>query len=183
MDKLLNAEAALLGLLAEKPMYPYQIEEVVKYRDMRFWTELSMSSIYKLLQKLEKKSLVERKNEISDKNRLRKLYNISTKGQKALAAKIKSLLIAPEHIRWQVDIGMYNLHLLPADVVINTLTDYKTGLQEKIQGYQNLLKFLKDSNCPTHRLSIAERPIFLLQAEFQWLKSFIEKFISEHSLK
>ena len=57
MDALSNGEAALLGLLSEKPMYPYQIEQEVKYRDMRFWNDLSMSSIYKLLDGLEKKGL------------------------------------------------------------------------------------------------------------------------------
>jgi len=54
MPDLTNAEAALLGLLSERPMHPYQIEKEVRSRDMRFWTELSMSSIYKLLRKLEK---------------------------------------------------------------------------------------------------------------------------------
>ena len=60
-SSLSNAEAALLGLLAEKPMHPYQIEQEVRYRDMRFWTELSMSSIYKLLRKLEREGLVIKK--------------------------------------------------------------------------------------------------------------------------
>jgi DNA-binding PadR family transcriptional regulator len=46
MPNLSNAEAALLGLLSEQSMYPYQIEKEVRYREMRFWTELSMSSIY-----------------------------------------------------------------------------------------------------------------------------------------
>jgi DNA-binding PadR family transcriptional regulator len=74
MQEISNAEAALLGLLSEGPMYPYQIEQEVKYRDMRFWNDLSMSSIYKLLDGLERKGLVARANEVSPENRLRKLY-------------------------------------------------------------------------------------------------------------
>ena len=92
MKDLSNAETALLGLLSERPMYPYQIEHEVKFRDMRFWTELSMSSIYKLLRKLEKEDFVERTNEISNENRLRKLYRISKKGEEMLVTKIESLL-------------------------------------------------------------------------------------------
>ena len=50
MVEISNAETTLLGLLSEQSMYPYQIEQEVKYRGMRFWTELAMSSIYKLHQ-------------------------------------------------------------------------------------------------------------------------------------
>ena len=38
MVEITKAEAILLGLLSEQSMYPYQIEQEVKYRDMRFWT-------------------------------------------------------------------------------------------------------------------------------------------------
>ena len=87
-------------------MYPYQIEQEVKYRDMRFWTELSMSSIYKLLQKLEESRLDHtRTDKVSSENRLQKIYTISDKGKKALQQKIKTLLSTPEHKRWQIDIG------------------------------------------------------------------------------
>lgn len=81
MVEISNVEATLLGLLSEQSMYPYQIEQEIKYRDMSFWTELSMSAIYKLLHKLEKDKLVIRKTEISSENRLHTLYNLSDVGK------------------------------------------------------------------------------------------------------
>ena len=176
MKNLSNAETALLGLLSEQAMYPYQIEQEVKYREMRFWTELSMSSIYKLLQKFEKEGLVERTNEISNKNRLRKLYRISKKGKERLEEKIESLLSEPEHIRWQVDLGTYNSDLLQPETVIESLKKYKEALNEKIKGYGELLEFLKSSSCPAHRFAVAERPVYLLRAEIQWIDSYLEKY-------
>ena len=83
--KLTNAETALLGLLSEKPMYPYQIEQEVKSRNMRFWTDLSMSSIYKLLTKLEREKIVERIDDVSAENRIRKIYRLSKKGGECLS--------------------------------------------------------------------------------------------------
>jgi DNA-binding PadR family transcriptional regulator len=153
MVKISNAEAALLGLLSEQPMYPYQIEQQIKYRDMRFWTELSLSSIYKLLQKLEKDALVIRKDEISPENRLRKLYTISDKGKKLLEEKIEALLSEPEHIRWQID---------------------RAALEKKVSEYKALLKFLQEEECPTYRFAVANRPIFLLKGEIQWVDSYIK---------
>jgi len=173
MTDLSNAEAALLGLLSEQPMYPYQIEQEVKYRDMRFWTELSMSSIYKLLLKLEKAGFVVRTDEISPENRLRKLYAISEAGEAALKSKLLRLLQEPEHIRWQVDIATYNCDLLPAETVRAALSEYRKALEVKIKGYDDLHKFLQDSGCPSHRMSVATRPVYLLKGEIEWVDAFL----------
>jgi DNA-binding PadR family transcriptional regulator len=171
MASLSNAEAALLGLLSEEPMHPYRIEKEVKYRDMRFWTELSMSSIYKLLRKLEKQGFVSRKNKITGQNRLCKLYSVADKGKKALRQKLTALLSEPEHIRWQVDIGTYNCDLLSAKELSGALARYRAKLEEKIKGYKALHKFLQSAGCPSHRFAVALRPVFLLKAEIKWIDS------------
>jgi DNA-binding PadR family transcriptional regulator len=173
MQEISNAEAALLGLLSEEPMYPYQIEQEVKYRDMRSWTELSMSSIYKLLKNLEKNGLVMRVNEVSDENRLRKLYSISEEGTKVLQDKLRTLLSDPEHIRWQVDIATYNCDLLPLKTVQKALKEYRKGLEKNIAGYEGLQKFLKDSGCPSHRQGVAVRPVYLLKGEIEWVDAYL----------
>jgi DNA-binding PadR family transcriptional regulator len=183
MPQISNAESALLALLAEESMYPYQIEQEVKYRDMRFWTDLSMSSIYKLLKKLEKNGMVTRTNRISPKNRLQTLYALSEKGRDALIDTIQVLLSTPEHVRWQVDIGTYNWNLVPAKKRKDALKKYRAALLENIEGYRKLLKFLQDSNCPEHRHAVAIRPVFLLEAEVKWVDSFIESLADKSSFK
>lgn len=175
MVEISNAEAALLGLLSEQPMHPYQIEQEVKYRDMRFWTELSMSTIYKLLKKLEKDGLVTRTDEVSSENRLRKLYSLSDEGKRLLKEKILSLLSEPEHVRWQIDIGTYNSNLIPDKEVHASLLKYREALEKKISEYEALLKFLQDNQCPTYRFAVATRPIFLLKGEIQWVNSYLKQ--------
>ncbi len=171
MPPLSNAEAALLGLLSEKPMYPYQIEQEVQYRDMRFWTELSMSSIYKVLRKLHKEGFATKTNKVSEENRLRTFYTISPKGKRALRQTLKKLLREPEHIRWQIDIGTYNSDLLPDKKILDCLTAYRENLLKKIEGYKELLHFLKKSGCPDHRFHVASRPMYLLKGEIAWVDS------------
>ncbi len=173
MAELSEPEAALLGLLSEEPMYPYQIEKEVEWRDMRFWTELSMSSIYKLLRKCEKEGLVKRADRISPEGRLRKLCTISAKGRRALEEKIEDLLSRPGHVRWPVDIGIYNCDLLPVRRVRAALEKYRAALQEKIRGYEALLEFLRDAGCPPHRFGVATRPVFLLEGEIGWVDSYL----------
>lgn len=173
MNSLSNSEVALLGLLSEEPMHPYKIDQEVKYRDMRSWTELSMSSIYKLLRKLEKDELVERKNIISKENRLQKQYSISEKGKEQLRQNLISLLTTPEHIRWQVDIAIYNSSLISTDEIKQSLEKYREQLLKDIKGYEDLLQFLQESSCPSHRFEVARRPIFLLQADLTWVDSYL----------
>ena len=175
MTEISNAEAALLGLLAEEPRHPYQIEQEVKYREMRSWTDLSMSSIYKLLRKLEGDGLVSCAAEVSPENRLRKLYSLSEAGKKALAGKIEKLLRRSEDTRWQVDIGIYNSHLLPRRRLRAALNKYRQTLAERIKCYEELLKFLKSTGCTPHRQQVAMRPVYLLKAEDEWVRAFLKE--------
>jgi DNA-binding PadR family transcriptional regulator len=177
MNHLSNSEAALLGLLSEEPMHPYKINQEFEYRDMRSWTELSMSSIYKLLRKLEKEDLVTRENIVSEENRLQKQYSISEKGKQLLNQKLISLLATPEHMRWQLDIATYNSDLISKNELKQALEKYRAQLQKDIKGYQDLLQFLKDSDCPPHRFEVAKRPIVLLQADLTWVDSYLKTLI------
>jgi DNA-binding PadR family transcriptional regulator len=153
---------------------PYQIEQEVECRSMRDWTGLSMSAIYKLLIDLEKGGLVVRTNEVSPQNRLRKLYEISDTGKKALAHKLEVLLSEPEHILWQVDIGTYNCDLLPKKTVLKALKNYRKSLENGIKCYGELNKYLEDCGCPPHRFAIASRQIYLLKAEVEWVDSYMK---------
>jgi DNA-binding PadR family transcriptional regulator len=174
MNAISNAEAALLGLLSEEAMHPYRLEQEVKFRDMRSWTELSMSSIYKLLRKLEKEGLVDLTTKVSKENRLQKLYAVSAQGRNALEQKLESILCASEHVKWQIDIATYNIDILTVKKAREALKKYRKDLQDKIVGYKNLYAFLRDAKCPKHRFAVALRPIFLWEAEIKWVDSFLE---------
>jgi len=173
--ELTNTETVLLGLLSEGPMTPHQLQQEIQYRDMNFWTEISTSSIPELLVKLEKQGLVFQSNRSNDNNFLKATYSLSENGKNIFTRKIEKILSNVEHLRWQIDIGTYNCNLLPPKKVKDALCLYRTQLKEKIDGYKDLLKFLQLSKCPFHRLAIASRPIFLLEAELKWVDSFIEQ--------
>ena len=51
-------EAAILGLLWEKPLYGYTIEKIIEERGMRHWTDIGFSSIYYVLKRLESRNLL-----------------------------------------------------------------------------------------------------------------------------
>lgn len=172
--ELTNQEAALLGLLSEEPMHPYKIENEVKYRDMRSWTGLSMSAIYKLLRKLEKEGMVNRENKISQENRLQKLYSITELGRKLLKNKLRDLFSQPDQTQWSIDIALYNADLVDTASIREALHSYKITLEERIQSYRELHQFLKKHDCPPHRFQVALRPIYLWEAEIKWIETYLE---------
>jgi DNA-binding PadR family transcriptional regulator len=169
------AEAALLGLLSEGAKHPYQIEKDVQFRDMRYWTELSMSAIYKLLSKLEFMNYVESQTELSAENRARKVYQLTPDGEEAFKEKLRELLSEAEHVRWQVDVAFYNLDMLEREEQISLLKAYRQKVEQHIAGYRDLEAFMTGEGCRIYPLSIALRPIFMMEGELRWVDDFIRR--------
>jgi DNA-binding PadR family transcriptional regulator len=176
MNTISNKEAALLGLILEKPKHAYEIENDIKERDMRYWTEISMPSVYKLLNKLERQKLLESKVMTSKNNITQKVYNITSIGKKTFEEKLKELISAWQPSKYPLDIGLANLERLNKKEVIKLLTNYSESLDKILEGYSKLEKFLTDSKCPLGNIHLATRRIFLLKAEKKWLNKFIGEY-------
>ena len=174
-----NAETALLGLLAERPRHPYQIETEVRDRDMRAWTDLSMSSIYKLLRKLERDGFVASKAELSEQNRARKIYEITDDGMDLLRERVRVLLSEPAAVKWTIDVAISNLAVIPVEEAVACLRTYRAGLEERRSGYRALEDFLKSEGCPAYRFAFARRPIRMLEGEIRWVDEYIEELLAE----
>jgi DNA-binding PadR family transcriptional regulator len=175
MTTISNAEAALLGLLAEGEKHPYQIEKDVEYRDMRFWTDLSMSTIYKTMNRLEKEGLLKSRTEIDERNVAQRLYTLTRTGRTALKKKVKELASMPAQAKWPADIGFYNMDALTRDEAAAAVKSYAEGCSKIIEGYRALEKFLRDENCPLHRVQISIRPRMLYEAERSWALSYVKQ--------
>ena len=39
---------------------------------------------------------------------------------------------------------------------------------------QKLQEFLQETGCPPHRLAVATRPVYLLEAEINWVNSYLK---------
>jgi DNA-binding PadR family transcriptional regulator len=81
----LPRELVLLGLLAEEPGHAYALEEKIRARNMTEWTEIALSSIYRLLDRLAKQDLISAKLEQGGRGAARKVYAIRAAGRRVLA--------------------------------------------------------------------------------------------------
>jgi len=178
MPIITNREAALLGLLSEKPMHAYEIEKIIEKRNMRYWTEISFSTLYYELNKLEEKKFVTSETKISEKNVAQKIYTINSNGRKKIKEKVIELLSKTEKIIWQIDLGMANICLINEKETIDAFKKYIKSIDEYIEMYQQLLEFFKKHDYPNSDCALAERPIMHLKVEKKWAKEYLEGIIN-----
>ncbi|HRY61110.1 MAG TPA: PadR family transcriptional regulator [Candidatus Fermentibacter sp.] len=170
--RLSDAGAALLGLLSEEPMHAWEIERNVGYRDMRSWTDLSQSSIYRHLKVLEKAGFVTSDaEEVS--GRLRRVFSIAPEGREALAGRLLEILGEPLLQKCRIDMATYNYDLVPGPEAARRLSAYREALAARIGCYREVEEFMKESGCPWFRLAVPRRVVRMAQAEMEWIDDFL----------
>jgi DNA-binding PadR family transcriptional regulator len=165
---------ALLGLLSERPMHAWEIERTATHRDMRSWTDLSTSTIYKHLSALAAAGHVSSVEEVCD-GRLRKVYAVTPQGTDALQERLREILGHPQQQKWRVDLATYNLDLLPPEEAVACLEQYRRRLAEAARGYRALDKYLEGAGCARHRRAVARRPLRLIEGEKRWVEEFLDE--------
>jgi DNA-binding PadR family transcriptional regulator len=165
-------EIAVLSLLCEKPMHGYEIEKTIEERNMRYWTEISFPSIYKILQKLEDKELITAEIKLSKNNLSQKIYTATEKGQQTLKSSIMDILSNVEKTIWRIDLGIANLCLLNKEERRECLQKYVKSIDERISVYKSLLAFFEEHHYPQSDHALATRPLLHLETEKAWAIKF-----------
>ena len=174
-NKMGNKEIAVLGLLSERPMHGYDIEHEIRMRDMRYWTEISMSSVYKILKKLEEKGLINCEVKITSNNVAQKVYSLTDIGKVRLNGEIYAVFSEFDHHRWDIDLAVSNLNVLTKEQKATSLNAYISKLKELLAGYGELQKYLEAESCPIHRMALAIRPQYLYKAEIEWAEEYLKQ--------
>jgi DNA-binding PadR family transcriptional regulator len=174
MSILSNTEIAILGLICEKPMHGYEIEKTIEDRNMRYWTEISLPSIYKVLKKLEEKELIKSEIKLSKNNVAQKIYTVTEQGFATQKSSLIAILSNVEKTIWRIDLGIANICFLSKQERQECLQKYIASIDESITIYEGVKKFFEEHNYPPSDYALANRPIMHLKAEKEWAKQFIE---------
>ena len=167
-----NAELAILSLVAEKPRHGYEIEQVIEGRGMRDWTEVGFSSIYYLLNKLEKSGLIESQlQQPEGKGPARKVYNVTQAGREVHFQGAFEALSTPQHASAPFLLGLSNFPIFPRSQALEALNTYVAQLQERLnhmlersEEQQPLAPFIQ---------AMFDYSQALAEAEISWMKNFI----------
>ena len=122
MTEISQSELALLGLIMEQPRHAYEVEQVIEERNMRYWTEIGFSSIYRILNKLEKSGWLEGKTQPpKGKGPARKVYYLTEEGQRIWQEGVLHTLANPERTSSSFLLGLDNLSVLPHTATLMAL--------------------------------------------------------------
>jgi DNA-binding PadR family transcriptional regulator len=79
-----RVEVVVLGLLAEEPLYGYQLLERFRERAMDVWAEVGRASVYQALHRLEREGSVGGKSQGGADGPERRVYRITRSGRDRL---------------------------------------------------------------------------------------------------
>ena len=174
-----NAEATLLGLLSEGPRHSYQIIQDIEERGMWTWTELSKTTVYKMLRRLELKRLVEGTSESTAGGRKRHVFRLTAGGKASLAAYMRQELSHHATHKSPFDAAIYWSDRLPDAETARLLGRYREQLREANDYWNCMVRYLADIGCPKADQALCDRKAHMLEGELLWLDKYVKEL--EHA--
>jgi DNA-binding PadR family transcriptional regulator len=170
-----NAELAILSLIVEKSRHGYEIDQVIDEREMRNWTEVGFSSIYYLLNKLEKKGFLEGQLEKPlGKGPARKVYHSTSAGLKAYHQASLEALSTPIPPYSAFLLGLSNLLSIPAEESLAALKQYRQKMTDRAEHLRSRWTSAEDQ-VPFNVNALFDYSMTLIDTELSWVTDFINQ--------
>ena len=169
----------ILGLLAESPQgdHPYNINKKIEVRGMKNWTNiglsLSLSTIYRILDRLESDGLIESYVEEVD-NRERKVYSMRKLGWNILYNKVYTVLneyYGKNDEDFYVAFSMFPY--LKKEDRIEVFSNSLSKIKNHKEGLLEMLK--KNEKYPMNVVGLFKHPLMILQTDQEFLEWVLDK--------
>jgi DNA-binding PadR family transcriptional regulator len=125
-----KVEVVVLGLLAEEPMYGYDLLERFRSRSMVFWVEVGKASIYQALHRLEERRLVHGRQQEGTEGPDRRVYRLTAAGRARLRAGLRERCPGGRPYETEAGLALGFVHLLPPDEARRAVGERETALAE-----------------------------------------------------
>jgi DNA-binding PadR family transcriptional regulator len=123
-----------LSLLAEEPMHPYEMYQLLMARHEDRLVKVRPGTLYHAVGRLEERGLVETAGTDREGNRPeRTTYRITPAGREALTARLQEMLAEPTNEYPTFPLAVAEAYNLPAAVVLDLLDRRLALLQEQLQ--------------------------------------------------
>ncbi len=139
---LSKPSALLLGVIAEKPINPYEITKLMEYISVGNWLSLSPSSIYTTIKTLQDKGYIVGKSVKEGNMPEKTVYGITEAGRKQLISAIEAFLGNLEWDYAQANIATILICHLTKERALEILREKIKKLTRKSEALQTALKEL-----------------------------------------
>lgn len=169
---------AVLALVFERPMHPYEMATTLKHRQKHESIKLRYGSLYTVIDALTARGLIQPMETSRDGRRPeRTVYNLTPAGHDQLRVWMRDLLAKPAKEFPQFEAGLCLLPVLPPDEVVTLLRDRAARLSETIAGMKQQFATVAgqdlaavagpDEQLPAPLLGQKFPAIFLVESEYR----------------
>jgi DNA-binding PadR family transcriptional regulator len=167
---------AVLSLLAERPMHPYEVSAVMHQRELSTVIKLNYGTLYSMIEALQREGLIapvgtQREGRYPE----RTIYATTEAGRVELIDWLRSLLRTPAREYSQFAAALAFLGNLSPTEVAALLEDHMQRLQEEMSSTRSTLE--KGQELGVDRLFLVEDEysLALLQAKFIFVQQLIQE--------
>jgi DNA-binding PadR family transcriptional regulator len=172
-----DAELTILSIVAEGPRFGYEIQQIIDDRGLREWLTIGFSSIYYILNKLERQKMVSSELRSDGRGPARKVYEITEAGRGVLQTAIADLLRLPRSLGSGFELGLANLGSLRSQQVYKVLRHHHDDLQHRLEAVEKSWQRHQDEDAPDvsdHIRALYTHSIAMMSAELMWMSEFLE---------
>lgn len=175
--KLSNPLAlAVMATLAERPMHPYEIAQVLRHRGQEHSIKINYGSLYTVVQNLEKHGFVEVAGVQREGNRPeRTLYGLTGPGQEELHDWLADLVAVPQKEYPLFEAALSLLLVLPVDEALRLLRERVDRLEVQATASHAVLEKLAE-RMPRLFLVESEYQLHMVEAEARWIRGLLAEF-------
>lgn len=166
---------SLLSLLAQQPMYPYEMAQTLRARGKEQNFIINWGSFYTVVRNLEKYGFItEAGTEREGRQPERTTYQITSRGRAELRDWLAELLSEPEDERGGFVTALSEAGILPPDEVIKLLTARLATLDKANAGHQADLKLWAE-RLPRMLLIESEYQLAMRLAQARWVRGLLKE--------
>lgn len=168
---------SLLSLLAQQPMYPYEMAQTLRARGKDKNFNINWGSLYTVVQNLEKHGFIEEAGTVREgRQPERTTYQITARGLAELRDWLTELLSVPEDERGGFVVALSEGGILPPDEVIRLLTVRLATLDKDNAAHRADLE-LWTRRLPRILLIETEYQLAMRAAQAQWVRNLLKELV------
>lgn len=163
----------LLGLISEKPLNAYEIIKQLNYMNVKWWFNISDSTVYSTLKTLEKKGYLSGTAEKVGNMPDRTVYSLSDKGKDEFIATLKASILQFNYDTNIFSIAAFFLSTFTPEERQKLLHERLAILQKYRAGIAKQVSPLWEKEVPATHSANVKRMIDLVEAEITGTKRLL----------
>lgn len=169
-----KVETVILGLLAEEPLYGYDLLERFRARSMGFWVEVGKASVYQALRRLEREGFIGGRAQEGHEGPDRRVYRITRAGRTRLFAGLAERAAELEPYETAGGLALGFAHLLSASDARRAVDAREAAVRDLIDAVRTERSRIAGERGAAASVSQAmlDRQEAFARAELAWIKGF-----------